>query len=171
MDDFSFELPPPGDPTPPSGPADVNVVRAALRDQLDCYQKLQALSAEQSRHVFAGDTDALLDVLARREAITAAAGDLEVSLAPVKADFETATARWLDSDRSEVAAIFGQVRDLLEALTKQDEKDAAALRAQSARTGAELRRLDAGDRSVRRINQRYAAAAYGKSPSKVDREL
>lgn len=149
-------------------PADPAVVRAALADQLDCYRQLAALAKAQSRHVYSGDTDALLSVLAQRESLMAAATELEESLRAVKANFDRATGRWLDEDRAAVRSMFGEAKTLLAELTKADEKDAAALRARSAMAGGELRRLDAGDRSVRRINQRYAAAAYGKRAKGLD---
>jgi hypothetical protein len=152
-------------PPPPPPPA---VAISALSDLADAYKRLLALSDEQSRHVFAGETDALLETLAKREAIAGEAAALEQSIAGLRIDWPAAAGDWSDAHRDEAEAAFRLIRDRLTELAQRDDQDAANLRARMALTKNELGRASADDRLVRRINQQYAAAAYRKGKPGVD---
>ncbi len=149
--------------------APAETVKAALADQLDCYRRLAMLSKEQSQHVFAADTEKLLTVLARREALTSDAAELEGTLGPIKSNWPQSAAAWSDENRSAVETMFRECRQLLGELTRRDERDAASLRANLALASNARLRADADSRVVRKINQRYAASAYHASPKKFDK--
>ncbi len=141
---------------------------SALRDQLDCYRRMAAMAGEQSRAIFGGETDKLLAILEKREALTNEVAELEKSIAPLKRDWPASADMWSDADRDEATRLLGQIKATLETLTKQDDKDAATLRARMAMTGGALQKIQADDRNVRQINRRYAAAAYARKPGKLN---
>ena len=153
------------DPASTTSPA---AALTALADLADCYRRLLALGPEQTRCVFAGDTDGLLAVLTRRESLADDAASLEKSLSPLRRDWRSATKSWPDDRRDAAAAAFVTVRDLMAELSKRDDRDAATLRARMATTRAELGRAVAEDRAVRRVNQSYARTAYARRDRRVD---
>ena len=142
---------------------------AALSLQLDCYRQLLPLSRAQSEHIGSRETDKLLQVLTRREALTLAAAEAEEALGPIKRDWPESAAGWTAAEREAAGALFRQCRDLLGEITRQDELDAAALRACLALTANARARADMDSRIVRKINQRYASAAYGAPARRLDR--
>ena len=152
----------------PVSAVDFGRTRSALADQLDCYRQLAALSDEQSRHVFSGDTARLLALLERRQELTDEAARLEGTLRPIKVDWESATRHWSDADRVAVGEMIAESRRVLDELTRRDERDAAALRANMAMAGQSRQRAERDTRTLRRINQSYARAAYGPRAPKLD---
>ncbi len=148
--------------------ADAGRSRVAASDQLDCYRQLAVLSDEQSRHVFSGDTTALLELLQRRQGLTDAAARLEGTLRDLKSDWAAATHHWSGEQRDAVAAILRESREVLAELTRRDERDAAALRTNLALANQSSRRAERDTRTLRRINQSYARAAYGPRSPKLD---
>ena len=143
-------------------------VLTGLADQLDCYRRMATMAGEQSRAIFGGETDKLLAILEQREHLTARAAELESTLKTFKSDWPASADAMEDADRDEAKRLLGEIKRTLASLTKQDDKDAATLRARLAMTGGELEQAKVDDRHVRQINRRYAAAAYGKPKGKLD---
>ena len=142
-------------------PPDAQRCLAALREQRDCYQHLEALSREQKQFVDGGDSGKLLDVLARRQTWADAAVAVDRKLQPLKAGWPESARLWSEADRAAARALFAEIKTLLEALTTRDVGDMLSLQRQKHGVGRELGRAQADDRSVRSVHRRYAAAAYG----------
>ena len=146
-----------------------SAILESLSDQLDCYRRMAHMAGEQSRAIFGGETDKLLAVLERREALTARAAELETTIGPFKRGWPRSADAMEDADRDEAQRLLGEIKRTLADLTKRDDKDAATLRARLAMTGGELEKAKVDDRHVRQINRRYAAAAYGgRNKGKLD---
>ncbi len=134
---------------------------AALREQRDCYAALDALSLEQKRFVEGGDSDQLLDVLQRRQTWADKAVEIDRKLQPLKAGWPESARLWTAEQRAEARALFGEIKVLLESLTRRDVGDMLSLQRQKHQIGREIGRVRADETTVRRVNGRYAAAAYG----------
>jgi hypothetical protein len=148
---------------------DPAVVREALADQLACYERLTKLAEEQGRAIYAGDTDRLLKVIARREDLTTQAAELEQAIGPVKQAWPGVAVHWSEEDTETVREMFRQCKQMLGDLTRTDDRDAATIRARLATCGGDLKQAEADRATVRRINNRYAAAAYAKPSQRLDR--
>ena len=149
---------------PTSDPFDAATCLAALREQRDCYARLDALSREQKQFVNDGDSDALLDVLQRRQTWADKAVEIDRTLQPLKAGWPESARFWTAEQRGDARAIFGEIKAFLESLTRRDVGDMLSLQRQKHQVGREIGRLAAGGETVRRVNGRYAAAAYGAAP-------
>lgn len=147
---------------------DIKLVLTALEDQLDCYRRLADLSRQQADLIKQGETTRLLDLLRRRERQTVAAAELERSLVSFKRTWPRGAELWSQAERDEVEAMLAEARDLLAELTRRDEQDALSLKARMSQTKTELDTFQCDARQVRRVNQHYAAAAYGKRPGGMD---
>ena len=142
-------------------PLDAATCLAALREQRDCYAKLDALSGEQKQFVDGGDSDGLLDVLQRRQTWADRAVEIDRQLQPLKRGWPESARRWTAEQRVEARSLFGEIKAFLESLTRRDVGDMLSLQRQKHAVGREVSRLAAGEETVRRVNGRYAAAAYG----------
>ena len=140
---------------------DASLVLTALEDQLDCYRQLADLSRQQAKLIMNGDTVRLLDLLKQRERQTQAAAELERSLESFKRAYPAGVEHWATQQRQQVEAMLQEARTLLAELTQRDEQDALTLRAKMSQTKIELDEIATDARQVRRVNQHYAAAAYG----------
>ena len=147
---------------------DIKLVLTALEDQLDCYRRLADLSRQQADLIKTGETTRLLDLLKRRERQTQAAAELEHSLVAFKRTWPNGAELWSQQQRDEVEAMLAEARELLAELTCRDEQDALALKARMSQTKTEIDTVQCDARQVRRVNQHYAAAAYGKRPGGMD---
>ena len=149
-------------------PLDAATCLAALREQRDCYAKLDALSQEQKRFVDGGDSDALLDLLQRRQTWADAAVEIDRKLSPLKQGWPESARLWTVQQRGEARSLFGEIKALLESLTRRDVGDMLSLQRQKHEVGRDLGRVRADESTVRRVNGRYAAAAYGQAARRMD---
>ena len=143
--------------TAAAAPADQ--VISALTDQVACYQRLAKLAELQHEHVQQSQTEALLDVLTRRQEVLDQIARLEQTIVP-------ATRRWgeylggLSSERrAQAERLLAQTRQLLEEITTSDRNDALILQQRKLNLGQQLSKATA----ARNVNRSYASAAYGST--------
>ncbi len=136
----------------------------ALEEQVNCYRRLAKLAEQQHEHVQHSQTEDLLDVLQRRQAVLDQISRLEEAIRPAKL-------RWgdylrdLDSSRRVSAeAMLAETRRLLEEITAADRDDAMVLQQRKLNLGRQINQATA----ARQVNRTYAAAAYGSQRSKMD---
>lgn len=136
----------------------------ALEQQVGCYQRLAKLAALQHEHVQQSQTEALLEVLTRRQEVLDQVARLESIIVQ-------ATRRWgdylggLKSDqRSQAERLLAETRRLLEEITTADRNDALILQQRKLNLGKQLSQASA----ARQVNRSYATAAYGSKVSRMD---
>ncbi len=153
---------------PATNGADHAAVLATLRAQVSACRRLRRLATEQAKALADGDNTRLLGVLERRKSAIQEATANDDVVAPTRVAWPASVVDWPDEARDEAKALFGEIKNHLADLSKQDDRDAAGLRVRIATAGNELARVKADDRTVRRLNRNYAAAAYGKVQTKID---
>jgi hypothetical protein len=137
----------------------------ALDQQVACYQRLAKLAEVQHEYVQQSQTEALLDVLGRRQEQLGQIAALERTIAPAKR-------RWADylgaldpSRRARAEALLGETRRLLEQITAADRNDALVLQQRKLNLGRQINQAQA----ARAVNRNYAASAYGGArPARMD---
>jgi hypothetical protein len=142
----------------------MNDVVQALEDQLGCYQRLAKLAELQHVHVQQNQTEALLEVLQRRQRVLDEITQLERVIGPAKKDWNNYSAGIETGDRTRAEALLGKTRELLEAITRSDQDDALVLQQRKLNVGKQINQAS----SARQVNRTYAAAAYGKRASRMD---
>lgn len=136
-------------------------VIAALQEQVACYQKLAKLAELQHEHVQQGQTEELLVVLEKRQALLNQIAQLETIIANQRP-------RWgdyLDSlrgDQREAAvSLMAQTRRLLEEITAADRNDALILQQRKLNLGRQIQSAQ----QARQVNRQYGRSAYGGTPA------
>ncbi len=141
-----------------------DTVLEALEDQLGCYQRLAKLAELQHVHVQQDQTEALLNVLQRRQLVLDDIARLERVIGPAKRDWEN-YAGSIDVDvRVRAESLLSETRRLLEQITAADQNDALVLQQRKLNLGKQITQAS----SARQINRNYAAAAYGARQSRMD---
>lgn len=102
-------------------------VATVLREQVKLYGLLVRLCAVQHAHVEAGDTDALVTLLDKRNAIMARLLLLEAQVKPAKQEWPRLKTEWPADGAREVEALFGEARALLAQINAADTDDALVL--------------------------------------------
>ena len=121
---------------------------AALVELLDqqraIYHQLDALAAEQGRLVDAGDAEALLSVLSKRQSLIDQLTQINGKLAPYRQQWP---ALWEELDpprREQVNQLIDQVQQLLDQIVEHDRRDRAALQRHRDRLAGELDQVKQG---------------------------
>jgi hypothetical protein len=142
----------------------MDTVLEALEDQLGCYQRLAKLAELQHVHVQQDQTEALLNVLQRRQLVLDDIARLERVIGPAKRDWEN-YAGSIDVDvRVRAESLLAETRRLLEQITAADQNDALVLQQRKLNLGKQITQAS----SARQINRNYATAAYGARQSRMD---
>ncbi len=121
----------------------------AIRQEREACDQLAELRAEQRRMIDAGEAEALLEVLGRKQQTIDLIMRLESQLKPVRAEWEQKQATFGAAMRFSISDGFREVRDRLESLIAQENEDAEALASRKERVQGELddlgrkRRLEA----------------------------
>ncbi|MGA3065938.1 MAG: flagellar export chaperone FlgN [Tepidisphaeraceae bacterium] len=139
-------------------------VLEALERQVDCYRRLAKLAAVQHEHVKNSRTEDLLSVLTQRQELLDQAADLEQCVSPAKKNWGGYLARLTPPDRARAESMMTQARQLLADITASDRNDTMVLQQRKLNLGRQIN----GATAARRVNARYAAAAYGKRPAALD---
>jgi hypothetical protein len=129
----------------------------SLTDQLACYRKLQKLCEKQRHYVQQNQTDELIAVLEARAVILQEIARLEHEVSPLKRDWANQSATMDDAGRASVADMLAETKALLEQITQADQDDVLLLQQRKLNVGKQI----AATQSARKVNTRYAAAAYG----------
>jgi hypothetical protein len=133
-------------------------ILAALRQQADCYHRLQKLAGLQHEHVQQNSTEQLLDVLVRRQEVLDELAALERVVAPAKRQWTETAARMPAAQRAEAEALLAEAKRLLQDIMRADGNDVLALQQRKLNLGREINQAAA----ARQVNRNYAAAAYGQ---------
>ena len=136
----------------------------ALEQQVSCYQRLAKLAELQHVHVQQEQTEALLDVLQRRQGVLNEISVLEKTIAPARERWSEHAGQWRPPLRERAESLLAQARKLLEEITTADRNDALVLQQRKLNIGHQLNKTTA----ARSINRRYAAAAYGPRKTRMD---
>ena len=141
-----------------------NAILEALEQQVGCYQKLAKLAEIQHEHVQNSRIEELLSVLGQRQEVLDVVADLEQSIGPVKRRWPEYLGELEPQDRGKAENLLGLTRRLLEQITTADKNDALVLQQRKLNIGREIGQAT----RARKVNHMYAAAAYGRTPSKMD---
>jgi len=142
----------------------VDPVIAALQEQVTCYQRLAKLAEQQHEHVQQSSTEALLDVLARRQEVLDQVSRLEQTIVVAKRRWGEYVGGLRTEQRAQAERLMGETRRLLEEITTSDRNDALILQQRKLNLGKQISQASA----ARQINRSYAAAAYGTKVSRMD---
>jgi hypothetical protein len=136
----------------------------ALEQQVACYERLAKLAAVQHEYVQQSQTEELLDVLARRQAVLDQVAGFERTIAPAKERWSEYLARLDAGRRARAEALMAETRRLLEEITTADRNDALVLQQRKLNLGRQIQQAQ----TARTLNRNYAAAAYGAKTPRMD---
>ena len=142
----------------------VDPVIAALQEQVTCYQRLAKLAELQHEHVQQSSTEALLDVLARRQEVLDHVSRLEQTIVVAKRRWGEYVGGLRSDQRAQAERLMGETRRLLEEITSADRNDALILQQRKLNLGKQISQASA----AKQINRNYAVAAYGAKVSRMD---
>jgi DNA repair photolyase len=142
----------------------VDPVIAALQEQVTCYQRLAKLAEQQHEHVQQSSTEALLDVLARRQEVLDQVSRLEQTIVVAKRRWGEYVGGLRSEERAQAERLMGETRRLLEEITAADRNDALILQQRKLNLGKQISQASA----AKQVNRSYAAAAYGTKVSRMD---
>src|SRR5688500_12062268 len=139
-------------------------VIAALAEQVGCYQRLAKLARIQHEHIQQSQTDALLEVLKNRQTVLDEIGRLEQTVAPIKQSWNEFAQSLEEPNRGRAEALVTEARELLREITECDRNDVLVLQQRTLNLGKQINQATA----ARKVNTKYATAAYGPTQSKVN---
>lgn len=140
----------------------VDPVIVALANQVVCYQRLAKLAEAQHEFVQHSQTEELLDVLTKRQAVLDQVGGFERTVAPAKARWSQYLAGLSTTARAQAEALLAETRRLLEQITTADRNDALVLQQRKLNLGRQINQAGA----ARTVNRSYAAAAAYGAPAR-----
>lgn len=141
-----------------------DAVISALRQQLDCYQRLAKLANIQHGHVRNSRTEDLLLVLSKRQKLLEQIEMLEQTIAPARKDWPHYLSGLSADGRETADALLAETRRLLEQITTADREDTLVLQQRKFNIGRGINQAAA----ARKFNLSYAAAAYGQKKTALD---
>lgn len=139
-------------------------VIAALTEQVACYQRLAKLAEAQHDHIQHARTEELLDVLQRRQTVLDQLAGPSRVVQGAREKWGEYVARLGPEQRQKAESLLAQTRTLLEQITHADRNDVMVLQNRKLSLSRQINQTTA----ARQVNRLYAAAAYGKAPSRVD---
>jgi hypothetical protein len=141
-----------------------DAIISALKQELDCYQRLAKLANTQHEHVQNSRTEDLLLVLSQRQTLLEQIAQLEKTIAPAKRDWAQYLSGLSGDQRSLADSLVESTRELLEQITTADREDALVLQQRKFNAGRGINQAAA----ARKFNMNYAAAAYGQKKAALD---
>ena len=139
-------------------------VLAAMRRQLECYQRLGKLTKTQHEYVQNSRNEDLLALLGQRQRLLEEMAELERIIAGAKRNWAQFTAALPEAQRSEAESLLGETRRLLEEIAAADRDDTLVLHQRKLNLGRGINQAAA----ARKFNRAYAAAAYGQARAALD---
>jgi hypothetical protein len=136
-----------------------DAIITALEEQVGCYRRLAKLAEVQHEYVQNGQTEELLEVLAKRQEVLQRITALEVTVGPARKAWTEYLAKQGAAERKSAEALMGEARDLLEEITASDRNDAMVLQQRKIEVARQMGAAGIG----RQVNRSYAAAAYGSA--------
>lgn len=131
----------------------------ALGKQLLCYRQLARLSELQREYVQRNQTDELITVLQARAKVLGEIQQHETLVAPLKRNWPELSQGLPGPLREKVAGMLVEAKSLLQQITQADQDDVLLLQQRKLNLGKEIQAAT----TARKINTRYATAAYGAS--------
>ena len=128
----------------------------ALQDQVGCYERLAKLAELQHEHVQQSQTEALLDVLTRRQEVLDQIGRFEQTISVARKRWGEYLGGLRSEQRAAAERLMAETRRLLEQITASDRNDALILQQRKLNLGKQLSQANA----AKQVNRNYAAAAY-----------
>jgi len=119
---------------------DLNALIDLLTEQRDLYTELKALSARQGQLIRDAETEALLELLGRRQALVDKLTELGAAVEPHRGRIRDLAANADEPRRRTLRERVDEVQTLLGEILEQDERDRAELETARAEVGAELSR-------------------------------
>jgi len=141
-----------------------DTVIQALRDQVACYQRLAKLAELQHEHVQQSQTEALLEILGRRQEVLDQVHRLEQIIVTAKRRWGDYVVGLRSDERALAEKLLAETRRLLEEITAADRNDALILQQRKLNLGKQINQASA----AKQVNRNYAAAAYGTKVSRMD---
>ena len=136
----------------------------ALEQQVECYKLLAKLAELQHEHVRQSQTEALLDVLGKRQEVLDQVSKLEATIAPAKRRWPEYVAALDGTLRTKAEGLLTETRQLLKQITDADRNDSMVLQQRKLNLGRQIAQAT----TARQVNRTYAAAAYGAKASTMD---
>ena len=136
----------------------------ALEQQVGCYRMLAKLADLQHEYVQQNQTEALLEVLGKRQGVLDQVAVLESTIAAAKRRWPEFVGGLDSASRIRAEALLGETRQLLEQITAADRNDALVLQQRQLNLGRQITQTTA----ARQVNRNYAAAAYGAMRPNMD---
>ena len=136
----------------------------ALEKQLGCYTQLAKLAELQHEYVQNNQTEALLEVLGKRQGVLDQVASLEGTISAAKRRWSEYVGKLDSASRTRAEGLLAQTRVLLEQITAADRNDALVLQQRKLNLGRQISQAT----NARQINRTYATAAYGSTKSKMD---
>jgi len=136
----------------------------ALAQQVACYRKLAKLAGIQRLHIQNSATEALIDVLQKRQAVMEQLAEQERIIAPAKQRWGEYSASLSDESRAKAEELLIETRALLKRITDADRDDVLALQQRKLNLGRQIQQAT----TAKQVNRNYAKAAYGSSRSRMD---
>jgi hypothetical protein len=144
--------------------ANETAVLDALTEQVSCYQRLAKLARIQHEHIQQSQTDALLEVLKSRQEVLDEIGRLERTVAPIKQSWNEFSRTLVEPNRGRAEALVTEARELLREITECDRNDVLVLQQRTLNLGKQINQATA----ARKVNTKYATAAYGSTQSRMN---
>jgi len=141
-----------------------DAVIQALHDQVGCYQRLAKLAELQHEHVQHSQTEALLELLARRQEVLDQVSRLEQIIVIAKRRWGEYVGGLRSEQRAQAEKLLAETRRLLEEITTADRNDALILQQRKLNLGRQISQASA----ARQVNRNYGNAAYGKQVPRMD---
>jgi len=131
-------------------------LRRILDQQAGLYQQLDTLSRQQSDHVRSGETDRLIGVLGRRQALIEQITALNAELEPFTSNWDRLAPSLEAEQRDALRERIDTLDQLMDDIAGRDEADREAL---------ERRRNQLDDEIGSLAAKKSAVSAYAGSPS------
>lgn len=148
--------PGPSSPAPSaSPPASIDVIAAALAEQVALAEQLAELSLEQSSAVAEGRVDDAYAILQRRQPIVQSMGRLSARIEPIAGRLLEAFPELEEPRRSQLLEAVTRLEGLISEVNQRDAEDRRTLERCREAVGAELAGLGKG---------RNMVGAYGGGP-------
>ena len=139
-------------------------VITALHEQVGCYERLAKLAELQHEHVQQSATEALLDILTRRQEVLNQVSRLEQIIAVAKKRWGDYVTTLRSDQRVQAEKLLAETKRLLEEITTADRNDALILQQRKLNLGKQINQHT----TARQVNRNYATAAYGTKVSRMD---
>ena len=136
----------------------------ALHEQVGCYQRLAKLAELQHEHVQQSATEALLELLSRRQEALNHVSRLEQIIVVAKKRWGDYVIGLRSDQRIQAEKLLAETKRLLEEITTADRNDALILQQRKLNLGKQINQHT----TARQVNRNYATAAYGTTVSRMD---